>query len=36
VLRGLYPTGEGAGYAGGIMSAAIDGMEAAEAIIASL
>jgi uncharacterized FAD-dependent dehydrogenase len=35
-LRGLYPTGEGAGYAGGIMSAAIDGMEAAEAIIASL
>ena len=35
-LRGLYPTGEGAGYAGGIMSAAIDGIEAAEAIIASL
>ena len=35
-LRGLYPTGEGAGYAGGIMSAAIDGMEAAEAILASL
>ena len=35
-LRGLYPTGEGAGYAGGIISAAIDGMEAAEAIIASL
>ena len=35
-LRGLYPSGEGAGYAGGIMSAAIDGMEAAEAIIASL
>ena len=35
-LRGLYPTGEGAGYAGGIMSAAIDGMESAEAIIASL
>lgn len=35
-VRGLYPTGEGAGYAGGIMSAAIDGMEAAEAIIASL
>ncbi len=33
LLRGLYPTGEGAGYAGGIMSAAIDGMEAAEAII---
>ncbi len=36
MLRGLYPTGEGAGYAGGIMSAAIDGMEAAEAMIASL
>lgn len=35
-LRGLYPTGEGAGYAGGIMSAAIDGMMTAEAIIAEL
>lgn len=33
VIRGLYPTGEGAGYAGGIMSAAIDGMMAAEAIL---
>ncbi len=32
-LRGLYPTGEGAGYAGGIMSAAIDGMLSAEAVI---
>ncbi|MBQ7857426.1 MAG: hypothetical protein IJ351_02175 [Oscillospiraceae bacterium] len=32
-LKGLYPTGEGAGYAGGIMSAAIDGMLTAEAII---
>ena len=32
-LRGLYPTGEGAGYAGGIMSAAIDGIMTAEAII---
>lgn len=32
-LRGLYPAGEGAGYAGGIMSAAIDGMLSAEAII---
>lgn len=32
-VRGLYPTGEGAGYAGGIMSAAIDGMMAAEAIL---
>ena len=27
---GIYPLGEGAGYAGGIMSAAIDGMKAAE------
>ena len=32
-LLGLYPTGEGAGYAGGIMSAAIDGMMSAEAVI---
>ena len=32
-LRGLYPAGEGAGYAGGIMSAAVDGMEAAEAVL---
>ncbi|MBQ4187677.1 MAG: hypothetical protein II642_07315 [Firmicutes bacterium] len=29
-LRGLYPMGEGAGYAGGITSAAIDGMKCAE------
>lgn len=35
-LRGLYPCGEGAGYAGGIMSAAIDGIMTAEAIIAAL
>ena len=35
-LRGLYPTGEGAGYAGGIMSAAIDGILTAEAIINSI
>ena len=35
-LRGLYPAGEGAGYAGGIMSAAVDGMEAAEAVLKSL
>ena len=35
-LRGLYPCGEGAGYAGGIMSAAIDGIQCAEAVIASL
>ncbi|MDX2438691.1 MAG: FAD-dependent oxidoreductase, partial [Acidobacteriota bacterium] len=30
---GLYPMGEGAGHAGGIMSAAIDGMRCAEAFI---
>ncbi len=34
-LRGLYPCGEGAGYAGGIMSAAADGMRVAEAILRS-
>lgn len=33
---GLYPCGEGAGYAGGIMSAAVDGMMSAEALIAAL
>ncbi len=31
-MRGLYPCGEGAGYAGGIMSAAMDGIKIAEAI----
>ena len=31
-LRGLYPCGEGAGYAGGIVSAAVDGIRAAEAV----
>ena len=35
-LRGLYPCGEGAGYAGGIMSAAIDGIQTAEAILSVL
>ncbi len=35
-LRGLYPCGEGAGYAGGIMSAAIDGIMSAEALIDKL
>ena len=30
---GLYPIGEGAGYAGGIMSAAVDGMKAALAFL---
>lgn len=32
-IKGIYPCGEGAGYAGGIMSAAIDGLKVAEAII---
>lgn len=31
-LKGLYPCGEGAGYAGGIVSAAVDGMKCAEAV----
>jgi len=34
--RGLYPAGEGAGYAGGIMSAAVDGMKVAEAVATHL
>jgi uncharacterized FAD-dependent dehydrogenase len=34
--RGLYPAGEGAGYAGGIMSAAIDGIRVAEAVALSM
>lgn len=33
-MAGLYPVGEGAGYAGGIVSAAVDGMQAAERIMA--
>ncbi len=32
-VKGLYPCGEGAGYAGGIMSAAMDGLKVAEQII---
>jgi len=32
-VAGLYPAGEGAGYAGGIMSAAVDGIKVAEAIL---
>ena len=32
-LTGFYPCGEGAGYAGGIMSAAIDGISCAEALL---
>ncbi len=35
-VRGLYPAGEGAGYAGGIMSAGIDGIRVAEAVALSL
>ena len=34
--RGLYPCGEGAGYAGGILSAAVDGIRVAEAVSLSL
>lgn len=35
-VRGLFPAGEGAGYAGGILSAAIDGIKVAEAVARSL
>ncbi|CAH9093321.1 unnamed protein product [Cuscuta europaea] len=35
-LRGLYPVGEGAGYAGGIVSAAVDGMQAGFSLAKSL
>ncbi|MCX2860801.1 hypothetical protein OOZ63_03000 [Paucibacter sp. PLA-PC-4] len=35
-VKGLYPAGEGAGYAGGIMSAGVDGIEVAEALGRSL
>ena len=35
-VRGLYPAGEGAGYAGGIMSAGVDGIEVAEALGAQM
>ena len=34
--KGLYPAGEGAGYAGGILSAAVDGIEVAEALALSM
>ena len=34
--KGLYPAGEGAGFAGGIISAAVDGMKVAEAVAQSL
>ena len=32
-VKGLYPCGEGAGYAGGIISAAVDGIKCAEAVL---
>jgi uncharacterized protein len=35
-IRGLYPAGEGAGYAGGILSAAVDGVKVAEAVAKDL
>ena len=35
-IKGLYPIGEGAGYAGGIVSSAVDGMKAAESILGFL
>ncbi|MEZ9702318.1 NAD(P)/FAD-dependent oxidoreductase [Vibrio sp. 10N.261.46.E12] len=35
-LKGFYPAGEGAGYAGGILSAGIDGIKAAEALALSM
>lgn len=34
--KGLYPCGEGAGYAGGILSAGVDGIRVAEAVALSL
>lgn len=34
--KGLYPAGEGAGYAGGILSAGVDGIKVAEAVARSL
>ena len=35
-VKGLYPAGEGASYAGGILSAGVDGIEVAEAVALSL
>lgn len=35
-IKGIYPCGEGAGYAGGIMSAAMDGMKIAEMVVANI
>ena len=35
-VPGLYPCGEGAGYAGGIVSAAVDGLNVAQSVISQL
>jgi uncharacterized FAD-dependent dehydrogenase len=35
-VAGLYPVGEGAGYAGGITSAAVDGIASAQAFLETL
>jgi uncharacterized FAD-dependent dehydrogenase len=35
-VRGLYPVGEGSGYAGGILSSAMDGIKGAEALLRSI
>ena len=35
-VRGLYPAGEGASYAGGILSAGVDGIKVAEAVACSI
>lgn len=35
-IRGLYPAGEGAGYAGGILSAGVDGIKVAEALVKAM
>jgi uncharacterized FAD-dependent dehydrogenase len=35
-VKGLYPAGEGAGYAGGILSASVDGIKVAEALALSV
>jgi uncharacterized FAD-dependent dehydrogenase len=35
-VKGLYPAGEGAGYAGGILSAGVDGIKVAEALALDL
>jgi hypothetical protein len=35
-IQGLYPSGEGAGYAGGILSAGVDGIKVAQAVALSL